>query len=593
MTARRVLGPMRVVALAALLVVAALAPTLDAAALDRPRVHAPIRIVGDAAFLLPGSGVVAGNGTPEAPFVIAGWTFVLPLLPSSSRTQAPLPLEQAAAIRLEGTRAHVVIRDNRFVAPLPHATDAPTETAPGVALAFAENVTIERNALLGVGGVAGAVSVRNESAARVADNSFLHGQRPAVHAWRSLVAVERNVVDMESRACCVGPYGLVTLELPHQGSVVRGNDLSTRAVGMLGGGAVGVDVPLGVEGGGEVLIEGNRIAGLALGGVTVWAYAGATVDVPLVGAVLTEDGSFVMRNNTVDGDWSCVVARAPFGVMEGNAFTGCGKRELDHVIDETIRVLGNNTIEGLPMVELRGVRDATVDLAGVTLAWFRALDVEHSLVRNVTMARDGFPTTARLLHNVTFEDFTASERRASFSGVDVTLRRALAAHPYSPPEGPRPAFDLAGRGAWRLENVSASGADPAVSFRFVDDGALAVHHSAFRASQGAGLVVDGVGRAAIVTIDNSTFSGSGVGLEAHGSAAARLSLNVTNSSFVGDLGPGFVNDNPTIADARGNWWGHASGPSGPLNPSGLGEAVVGPALVDPWLAAPRPDAPAP
>lgn len=62
-----------------------------------PLPRPPIMIQGDAGFTLPGSGVVAGSGTPDDPFVICGWDIV------------PLGRD---GIRLDGTTAHAVIRGN-------------------------------------------------------------------------------------------------------------------------------------------------------------------------------------------------------------------------------------------------------------------------------------------------------------------------------------------------------------------------------------------------------------------------------------------------------------------------------------------------
>lgn len=58
--------------------------------------HPSIHVVGDAGFLDPASGVVGGSGTAADPYRIAGWSILH---------------ARSFGIRLEGTRAHVVIED--------------------------------------------------------------------------------------------------------------------------------------------------------------------------------------------------------------------------------------------------------------------------------------------------------------------------------------------------------------------------------------------------------------------------------------------------------------------------------------------------
>lgn len=86
--------------------------------------HGPVAIRSDWDFTAA-NGVVAGKGTLEDPYVIAGWAFAVP------------GLEASAALLLEGTTAHVVVRDNLFL-------DA-SGGVPSLALVGASNVVAERN----------------------------------------------------------------------------------------------------------------------------------------------------------------------------------------------------------------------------------------------------------------------------------------------------------------------------------------------------------------------------------------------------------------------------------------------------------------
>jgi len=83
---------MRIAGLVALVCTAI---ALAALASDVGNVHDPITISSNDEFTLE-NGVIAGRGTAEAPYIVAGWTI-------AAGTQA--------AIRIQGTSAHFVIRD--------------------------------------------------------------------------------------------------------------------------------------------------------------------------------------------------------------------------------------------------------------------------------------------------------------------------------------------------------------------------------------------------------------------------------------------------------------------------------------------------
>lgn len=121
-----------------LLLLLPLASSLGAPSTDAPPQHrAPIRIVGDAGFADPLSGVRGGTGTADDPFIIRDWT----ILRSSS-----------TGIAIEGTSAHVVIEDVvvRTAATAVHegvACELGLVGCPqvaGVHLRDASNVTIRR-----------------------------------------------------------------------------------------------------------------------------------------------------------------------------------------------------------------------------------------------------------------------------------------------------------------------------------------------------------------------------------------------------------------------------------------------------------------
>jgi nitrous oxidase accessory protein NosD len=146
-----------VVVLAVVLATAGLIPTTTAQADEQPpdvpspgasdcTPHPPIQIDGDepdrgfttetptGEAYRPGSGVVAGEGTAENPYVIAGWCLtsgqtgqatVNTRIPDQTPLKPPRP-----AIQIESTPAHVVVRDNVIAGEAKKAQDRGPDT-PG------------------------------------------------------------------------------------------------------------------------------------------------------------------------------------------------------------------------------------------------------------------------------------------------------------------------------------------------------------------------------------------------------------------------------------------------------------------------------
>lgn len=115
--------------------------------------HPPIRISGDEGPLgiilghapsgepiyRPGSGVVAGEGTAQDPYVLAGWCITSP---PSRGVGVDIPPVQGqvgplAGIQVEGTGSHLVIRAN--------VVDGARIGTNGIALQDVENVTVADN----------------------------------------------------------------------------------------------------------------------------------------------------------------------------------------------------------------------------------------------------------------------------------------------------------------------------------------------------------------------------------------------------------------------------------------------------------------
>lgn len=89
------------------------------------------------------------------------------------------------------------------------------------------------------------------------------------------------------------------------------------------------------------------------------------------------------------------------------------------------------------------------------------------------------------------------------------------------------------------------------------------------------LVMDGAVTAVCSRFANN--NGSGVFVLSSGQPTVQIS----SSALAGNGAAGLINQNAATVDARQNWWGDASGPSG-IGP-GSGDAVIGNVLFTPWL----------
>ncbi|MCP4417262.1 MAG: hypothetical protein GY805_11615 [Chloroflexi bacterium] len=83
----------------------------------------------------------------------------------------------------------------------------------------------------------------------------------------------------------------------------------------------------------------------------------------------------------------------------------------------------------------------------------------------------------------------------------------------------------------------------------------------------------------VVTATCTAVTANGRGILINNSGTPTVSIHQSNIS--GNSVAGFENNHVSQLDARSNWWGDASGPSG-LG-SGSGDAALGDVLYDPWL----------
>jgi hypothetical protein len=95
------------------------------------------------------------------------------------------------------------------------------------------------------------------------------------------------------------------------------------------------------------------------------------------------------------------------------------------------------------------------------------------------------------------------------------------------------------------------------------DAGFVIHHVSVQAAGAIGILI----RGSVSLSDCDVSFGSGVGI----SLQSATPLTVSNCNFVNNVGNG-VESNGSVANAQGNWWGDAAGPTGP-NGDGIGPSV--------------------
>lgn len=205
--------------------------------------HQPIRITEEAGaegFVLgpelgrfaaptyrPGSGVIGGLGTEASPFVIEDWCI-------TRDAEAP-PLaadtsQQPAAIHIEDTDAHVVVRDNELPAQGGFET--------GMQLVDAQNVRVEGNDI--VANTADGVRIEDGNVLHVAENRIEANGGDAVHVTDGRSADVRDNEIRDNEGAAIRYSGTIV-------SVAEGNTVEDNGQGIV------------LDGAKEILVRDNAI----------------------------------------------------------------------------------------------------------------------------------------------------------------------------------------------------------------------------------------------------------------------------------------------------------------------------------------------
>lgn len=259
--------------------------------------HPPIRITEDHGPLgftwtnpvtgerehRPGSGVVAGNGTAESPYVIAGWC----IAPSPEGPRLAHRPPVSAGILIRNTTAHVVLRDNRVDGTL--AVAGPEQDV-GIGMYDVGPVVVRNNTLTDNDE---GLEVVESAAATIHHNVVTHNDGRGVSLWVDLARIHHNIVTDSGRSgIALGEADSVRI---HHNTVT---DSGWRGVRL--------DTP------GRTTIRDNLVADNAGGGMAV-------------------------TNGLFDGSGSSRLT------VRGNAFTDNGRHGLIFFGPDRVRV-SNNTV---------------------------------------------------------------------------------------------------------------------------------------------------------------------------------------------------------------------------------------------------------
>jgi nitrous oxidase accessory protein NosD len=658
--------------------------------LDACSPHPPIEIteeVGPQGFILgedpltgepiyrPGSGVVAGDGTEANPYVIEGWCIEatgnpqgIPtciIVPGVERWCGEVPNDLVAApnqaISIEGTEAHVVVRDN--VVTGTGASSAPSAPgASGVVLDAVGNASVESNVaaatMSGIVVLDGHdVTVRDNDVALTVSSGVVTSGTDDVavvdnrvgQAYRGLWILDADeatrVVGNEVTAAT---YEAIRVQLS-QDALVRDN----RVDGVQDNLAIHVDEASDLRiqgnaltGGGLVLtgdiqehyvhdVEANLVNGQPLvyhhadRGLRIGEPVGQVVLVDTAGVriddVHVQDAAYGIH--AVDSTSVHVTEATVEATRSGIVLDGT---KAARVTDTAVH--GAAPSAGILVTDARStaIRNATVTGSGFDAGLFAAagLTVTGSegtrLIGNEASDNDGFgigvyggSLDAQLrdneahrnaLHGLTVGSSLDAEVRDSHAasnegfGIDVrgtgtdietaqlaanaggglrviearnaTVTRAAIAGPSSQPLEVQDEA-VTGLAIWDTEDAQV--ADATVSGY---DRGLGL----YRANED-------------VDVHDSQVTANAVGVWAQGGLLGQpANLTLAANAIAGNTEEGLhAQDLAEPVDARGNWWGHASGPSGDVADActgtvadGEGQAIStdgAEVCFDPWLDA--------
>ncbi len=271
------------------------------------QVHPPILIVGDEGPLgltatdpitgetgpRPASGVVAGSGTPEDPYVIQGWCIQSGL---PSLAAAPI-LPPPDGITIQDTTAHLTIQENVVVG-----------WRDGIHLEGADNVAIQANRIEDPGNVG--IHVAGSETVTIQGNELSGGAYGIIGQDTTNLQVRENTITNPNYGISVIEVANVEIsgnEVANDGPsnmAIQANDAAETLVedNVVDGFHTGVYV---VESH-EIVVRGNQLASF-MRGVNFWFTDDALIEGQVIdgpdgwGVVLVDSNRNTIRENQIRG----------------------------------------------------------------------------------------------------------------------------------------------------------------------------------------------------------------------------------------------------------------------------------------------------
>lgn len=255
----------------------------------------------------PGSGVVAGDGSADDPYVIGGWCL----------TDAPTnPFGLLVGIHIEATQSHVVIRDNHIQGPPVKAVVALDNYDHGIVVDAASNVTVEGNTVVWTNRAG--IVVRDAETATVSNNTVID-TITLDGIWVSDsdgAVIERNTATGNGRSITGQGSGIAVRA--SAGAVVRHNTVGDNALH-------GIDLRDSPEVVAEFNTAEDHRHGIHVRG---------------------SDGVVVARNTTAGNSLDGVHVRDSDGAaVVGNSATANGRHGVGLALSDGVEVRGNTVTD--------------------------------------------------------------------------------------------------------------------------------------------------------------------------------------------------------------------------------------------------------
>ncbi|MEA3200056.1 MAG: hypothetical protein QOE90_1484 [Thermoplasmata archaeon] len=557
---------------------------------NEPRpVHAPIRF-SDLAPTPPTGALngVQGDGTEESPFIVEGWTF---LVPGAEAVSYPTVGEDdLAPLLFDHSHAYVVVRHNTFLSESVPIDQLPplalNITVPGVAVVSSSNVVVAENEFVGVGGTRGAVEVTDHRTGEYV-NSFLGPIQPEasrdifvrnnsfVGGPDAIVSVERSQANILGNTGTIYAYNtgssLIHLHLPVGENHVENNTLDggpTKAwVGFWLTTSSPADAPDA-----SVIVANNTFTSTFRGiDTSTWSFWQGEIPVDI-------------RDNRIAGHDECGRLSVPGETLERNEFSGC--QYVLFYTDRSTQLGTTNTFEGKAIYQLQGLRDQVIEGEGV--AWLDGVNLWNVTLRHMHVENIALNVNLDDVHGLSIED-SRFDVPLDVHGEDVSLDRVNVSTWAS--NTPFCVFDLCTTalalsldGPVALRSVVVTGGNSGTQLVVHGSGPVSIRDSTFTGASLVGFDYDASGDPDCpdATFSNATFQLNAIGLQAApgcGMLATPGSAFIQNSQW-GLQAPDSL---PHPVDARNAWWGNATGPTSSSNPRGTGDATTGDVQYDPWL----------